>query len=256
MRQPIKKFDIYSIPPESNLVTTRWPRRPLTLGTRLRYTLNAMSACTKGIRPLLAPAPTTFSGFLLRLHYAILWGGESIWGIELTHVGCALIEHIPLYLTLVAGGNSVEILPLNTAWPPGFCTNSALDNPPNCSSVISVHCSRASFFLKSHKTSSYFNRSIGSGKSVLATVFKVGFCKIPFNPFMIPLPVAMLLFVLVPRASHLFWFGRRLVTRGLKDGGCLQSLQGTPPKFNPKKMLREQVYSVKTQVYHARCLHL
>ena len=97
--------------------------------------------------------------------------------LQLTHFGCALIEHIPVYLTSEAGGSSVEICPLKIARPPGLCTNSAVDLPPNCSSVTSVHSSRASLLLKSHRTSCHLNLSIGSGKIVLTAFFMVG-CRI------------------------------------------------------------------------------
>ena len=81
-----------------------------------------------------------------------------------------------MYLTSEAGGSSVEICPLKIARPPGLCTNSAVDLPPNCSSVTSVHSSRASLLLKSHRTSCHLNLSIGSGKIVFTAFFMVGCC--------------------------------------------------------------------------------
>ena len=81
-----------------------------------------------------------------------------------------------MYFTSEAGGSSVEICPLKIARPPGLCTNSAVDLPPNCSSVTSVHSSRASLLLKSHRTSCHLNLSIGSGKIVLTAFFMVGCC--------------------------------------------------------------------------------
>ena len=81
-----------------------------------------------------------------------------------------------MYLTSESGGSSVEICPLKIARPPGLCTNSAVDLPPNCSSVTSVHSSRASLLLKSHRTSCHLNLSIGSGKIVFTAFFMVGCC--------------------------------------------------------------------------------
>ena len=118
-------------------------------------------------------------------------GRKQNWKIILTLFGCALIEHIPVYLASVATGNSVEMCPLNTARPPGLRTNSAVDLPPNCSSVTRVHCSNASLCLKSHRTSCHLNLSMGSGKIVLTAFFTIGFWKKPLTPRNNPFPDAM-----------------------------------------------------------------
>ena len=175
------------------------------------------------------------------------------WAIKLTLCGCDLIEHIPLYLTFVAAGNSVEIFPLNTALPPGLCTNSAVDLPPNWSSVISVHCSRVSLFLKSHKTSEYLKFAIGSGNRVFTTVFTAGFWKKPLTPLIIPPPDAMLI------PSPFCCNGlprRRLVTKKCQDGGCLQRLQETPPECSHKKMSWSQLFHIEIKIYYSCCLYL